>query len=77
MTKNPSLRLFVASGRYDLATPYFGTRYTLDHLGLNRRLAEHVTVEHYPAGHMMYLEPSSLVKLTQDVTKFVRSSVGR
>jgi len=34
MSKNPALRVFVASGYYDLATPYFATRYTFDHLGL-------------------------------------------
>lgn len=75
MTTNPSLRLFVASGRYDLATPYLGTQYTLDHLGLSRQLAGHVTSEHYPAGHMMYLEPGSLLKLKQDVAKFVDASL--
>jgi carboxypeptidase C (cathepsin A) len=31
---HPFLRVFVASGVYDLATPHFATRYTLDHLGL-------------------------------------------
>jgi carboxypeptidase C (cathepsin A) len=75
MTRNPKLRLFVASGRYDLATPYFATQYTLDHLGLTRELATHVTSEYYPAGHMMYIEPGSLVKLKKDLAKFYRSSV--
>jgi carboxypeptidase C (cathepsin A) len=65
----------VASGRYDLATPYFATQYTLDHLGLNRELAGHVNTEHYPAGHMMYIEPESFVKLKKDLAKFYRTSV--
>src|SRR5262249_25567427 len=34
LRKNPALRVFVASGWYDLATPYFGTDHTLAHLGL-------------------------------------------
>jgi len=75
MTRNPNLKLFVANGRYDLATPYFATQYTLDHLGLTRELAAHITSEHYPAGHMMYIEPSSLVKLKRDLAKFYRGSV--
>ncbi len=75
MTRNPNLRLFVANGRYDLATPYFATQYTLDHLGLNRALAGHVTVENYPAGHMMYIEPSSLLKLKKDAAAFFAASV--
>ena len=40
MTKNPSLKLFVASGYYDLATPFAATDYTLDHLGLGSPFAE-------------------------------------
>jgi carboxypeptidase C (cathepsin A) len=75
MTKNPDLRLFVANGRYDLATPSFATQYTLNHLGLNRDLAGHVTVEDYPAGHMMYIEPGSLLKLKKDVARFLDKSI--
>jgi carboxypeptidase C (cathepsin A) len=33
MAENPALQIFVANGYYDLATPYFATRYTFDHLG--------------------------------------------
>ena len=54
---NPHMRLFVASGYYDLATPYFATAYTLSHLGLDPALAR--TREHgerYQAGHMMYID---------------------
>ena len=35
MTTNPHLRVFVASGYYDLATPYMATEYTFSHLGLD------------------------------------------
>jgi carboxypeptidase C (cathepsin A) len=70
MTKNPSLRVFVASGYYDLATPYSATRYTLDHLGA-RSLLDRVTVRHYEAGHMMYTHKPSLVKLKADVARFL------
>ena len=34
--KNPYMKLFVASGYYDLATPYFATQYTLNHMNLDR-----------------------------------------
>ena len=33
--KNPYMKLFVASGYYDLATPYFATQYTLSHMNLD------------------------------------------
>jgi carboxypeptidase C (cathepsin A) len=75
MTQNAGLRLFIANGRYDLATPGFATQYTLDHLGLPREAARAVTVEYYPAGHMMYIEPGSLLKLHRDIAQFVRAGV--
>ena len=34
MTQNRDLKVFVANGHYDLATPFFATEYTFDHLGL-------------------------------------------
>ena len=34
MSKNPFLKVFVANGFFDLATPYFATRYTFNHMGL-------------------------------------------
>jgi len=77
MTKNPGQRLFVASGLYDLATPYFAARHTLDHLGLERKQMSRVVEERYPAGHMMYVESGSLLKLKKDLAKFVRESVGK
>jgi carboxypeptidase C (cathepsin A) len=77
MTKNRELRLFVANGLYDLATPFSATQYTLDHLGLKGKSAERVTTENYPAGHMMYIEPGSLLKLKKDLDKFLHGGSER
>lgn len=74
MTKNPGLRVLIASGLYDLATPYFATRYTVSHLGLDPSLTGNVTIEEYPAGHMMYITEDSLLKLKADTARFVRSA---
>jgi carboxypeptidase C (cathepsin A) len=73
MTKNPGLRLFVASGLYDLATPYFATDYTLSHLGPEKSLRNHVTTAAYDAGHMMYIDPASGQKLKKDLAVFYQS----
>ncbi len=77
MTKNTGLHVFVASGYYDLATPYFATKYTFNHLNLDTPPSERVTIEHYPAGHMMYVEKESREKLKKDLAKFVQGSVGK
>jgi carboxypeptidase C (cathepsin A) len=69
--KNPYLKLFVASGYYDLATPYFATEYTLNHMNLDPTQRANIQVEEYEVGHMVYLESKALTKLKADVVKFV------
>lgn len=77
MTENPSLQVLVASGFYDMATPYFATRYTFDHLGLDPSLRAHVRIRHYESGHMMYIHPPSLAALHRDVVQFVADATAR
>ncbi len=77
MTQNPSLKVFVANGYYDLATPYFATHYTFDHLGLDPTLRGNITMGHYPAGHMMYIQKASLAKLKEDLAGFYATAAAR
>ena len=70
-THNPHMRLFIASGYYDLATPYFATAYTVSHLGLDPVLRERVAGERYQAGHMMYIDVRELARLRNDVGAFL------
>jgi len=72
MSANPFLKVFVASGYYDLATPYFATDYTFNHLRLDPSLHENITKRYYPAGHMMYVHLLSLAQLKKDLADFVR-----
>ena len=73
--KNPYMKLFVASGYFDLATPYFGQEYTLAHLGLTRALRGNITMRLYRAGHMMYLDEACLIQLKHDVARFINSAM--
>ncbi|MEQ8785325.1 MAG: peptidase S10 [Pirellulaceae bacterium] len=77
MTANPYLKLFVACGYYDLATPFFAMDYTLDHLALPEERRPNVTVKYYEAGHMMYVHEPSLKKLRKDVEAFYKSAVSQ
>ncbi len=76
ITTNPNLRVFVANGYFDLATPYFATQYTFNHLGLDTSLQHNISMAYYEAGHMMYLHQPSLAKLSQDLAEFIRKSSG-
>ncbi|HEX6928911.1 MAG TPA: peptidase S10 [Gammaproteobacteria bacterium] len=75
MSANTHLRVFVANGYYDLATPFFATEYTVNHLGLEPELRGNIELEYYRAGHMMYLNPESLEKLNGDIRTFVRETL--
>jgi carboxypeptidase C (cathepsin A) len=75
MTHNPYLKVFVANGHYDLATPYLATRYTFDHIGLPPDLRSNVSMGYYEAGHMMYLNTPSRVALKADLAHFIQSSL--
>lgn len=75
MSRNPYLKVFVANGYYDLATPYFATEYTFNHLGLDPELQDHVSMGYYEAGHMMYLHKPSLAKLKADLAAFMAAAL--
>jgi carboxypeptidase C (cathepsin A) len=76
MLDNPHLRVLVASGYDDLATPFLGTDYTFNHLDPTGRLRAKVTQTFYPTGHMIYHDPASLIKLKQDISVFMRLKTG-
>jgi carboxypeptidase C (cathepsin A) len=76
IAKNPFLRVFVASGYFDLATPYAATEYTLAHMNLAPEQRGQVATSLYEAGHMMYVHGPSLAKLKDDVARFLDETRG-
>jgi carboxypeptidase C (cathepsin A) len=74
---NKHMRVYVASGYYDLATPHAGGDYTLSHLGLRDRHAANVQISYFEAGHMMYIHRPSLVRMAGELRAFVRAEPGQ
>ena len=73
--KNPYMKLFVAEGYYDGATPYFAAEYTLAHMSVDPNVAKNnIMVERYPAGHMMYIDEGSMKKLRADMGRFYEAA---
>jgi carboxypeptidase C (cathepsin A) len=70
MNENKFLKVFVASGFYDLDTSYFATKYTVNNLNLVPGIKGNITLGFYDAGHQMYTHLSSLKKLHSDVASF-------
>ncbi|MBZ5596105.1 MAG: peptidase S10 [Acidobacteriia bacterium] len=73
--KNPYMKLYVASGCFDLATPYFATEYTLTHMGLDPKLRGNIRTGEYEAGHMVYIDSKSLEKLKREVAGFLENAL--
>ena len=71
MARNPAMRVFVANGYYDLATPHFATEYAFDHMSLTPEQHDRVTMTYYEAGHMMYIHRESREALAADVRSFI------
>ncbi|MEI7848314.1 MAG: peptidase S10 [Chloroflexota bacterium] len=74
MSTNPHLKVFLASGYYDLATPYFASEYTFNHLGLDKSLRNNISMAYYEAGHMMYIHMPALEQLKQDLAEFIQNA---
>ena len=70
MARNRHLKVFFASGLYDLATPYFATEYLVNHLFLDPSLKKNVVSHLYPAGHMMYTDEAVLKQMKKDLTSY-------
>jgi carboxypeptidase C (cathepsin A) len=68
---NPSLRVLVVQGRYDLVVPYSGTTYALRHLGVGPSLRSNVVQRIYEDGHMVYTTPAALRALAADARALI------
>ncbi len=75
MTINPNLKVYVANGYYDLATPFFASEYTFNHLGLDPSLRNNIEMHYYEAGHMMYIHKPSLVQQKKDLQSFYQKAL--
>jgi carboxypeptidase C (cathepsin A) len=77
MRANPHLKVHVAYGHYDGATPYFAAEHVLAHLNIPDELRENIDSAYYPAGHMMYVHDPSRVQQSKDLATFIRNSSNR
>jgi len=70
LRENSGLRVFVAQGYYDFATPFFAAEYALSRTGIPQARVEY---HYYDSGHMMYVRNEDRAKLSRDVRAFIRS----
>lgn len=77
MAKNPYMKVFLAAGYYDMATPFYAAEYTVSAMNLDPQLRKNVSFAYYESGHMMYIEKNSLKKLKDDAAAFIKASLPR
>jgi len=75
MTQNPNLKVMIANGYYDLATPFFATEYTVNHLQLEPAVSSHVGLTYCEAGHMLYTKKACLDNLHKSMADFYQKAL--
>lgn len=68
---NPRLQVQTENGLFDLATPFFATEFTMDHLELPPDARSHIESKYYDSGHMIYLNDQELPKLKDNIAGLI------
>jgi carboxypeptidase C (cathepsin A) len=74
IAQNPFMKVFVANGYYDLATPFAATRYTFARMQLDPELRKNVSMDYFETGHMVYIDRKAQARLKKDVDEFIRAN---
>jgi carboxypeptidase C (cathepsin A) len=75
MRANPHLKIHIACGYFDGATPHFAAEHVVAHLMIPPEIATNVELAYYPAGHMRYVHEPSRIRQSADLADFIRRSV--
>ncbi|TMO41750.1 MULTISPECIES: serine carboxypeptidase [unclassified Pseudoalteromonas] len=74
LRSNPQMKVMVASGYYDIVTPFFDAEYTLNRHGI---YADKIDYHYYHGGHMMYVHEPARVSLLNDTREFIKKQVSQ
>ena len=74
MRANPHLKVHVACGYFDGATPHFAAEHVIAHMPLPPTLAANIETAYYEAGHMMYVHEPSRLRQSEDLAGFIARS---
>lgn len=69
LRRNPAMKILVASGYYDLITPFFDAEYTFSRHGFKQ---EQIQFKYYEGGHMMYNNQNAFDTLAKDIKAFYK-----
>lgn len=70
LVANPSMKVFIGSGYYDIRTPFAATEYSISRLELPEKYRSNFQFEYYEAGHGFIFDLVSLRKFRNDLGSF-------
>ena len=76
MKQNPTLKVMVNGGYFDVSTPYFEGWTEMHHMPIPPALQGNIEYHYYQSGHMVYVHPPTLVELHDNVVDFIRRTSG-
>jgi carboxypeptidase C (cathepsin A) len=74
MKSNPKMKVMLAGGYYDLATPYFEGKFEMHHLQIPAALQKNISYKYYASGHMVYVNDDVLKQFHADVAAFIQGT---
>jgi carboxypeptidase C (cathepsin A) len=74
MKSNPKMKVMLAGGYYDLATPFFEGEFEMHHLQIPEKLQANISYHYYQSGHMVYVNEEVLKQFHADVAAFIRGT---
>jgi carboxypeptidase C (cathepsin A) len=75
MSRNPYLKVWIACGYYDLATPYFAAESVVRGMNLDPAVRDNLQLTFYESGHMLYIDTPSRAKFKADFDQFIGRSL--
>jgi carboxypeptidase C (cathepsin A) len=76
MKYNPTLKVLLNAGYFDLATPFYQGIYEMQHLPIPADLQKNIEFKFYESGHMVYAHEASLKAIHDNVAAFILKSAG-
>jgi len=74
MGQNPTMKVMLTGGYYDLATAFYAAQFQMQHLPMDDKLQANISYAWYPSGHMVYANEASAKAIHDDVAKFINDS---
>jgi carboxypeptidase C (cathepsin A) len=76
MKSNPKMKVMLAGGYFDLATPFYEGIYEMHHLPMPEKLQANISYHYYQSGHMVYVNEGVLKQFHADVAAFIGGTEG-